>query len=451
MRRSVRLLVLLAAIVVTGVVAWRSTVNERHRAAIRAEAATSDTTAADTLNGLADLRASLHAYVAPGQNQELWSSRAATLLKSIRTSILDVDAAATIAGHPLAAQTIDDLDRLTSSELRARAAVQAGQPRLAGDIIFTDARDRIDAITAQVAAARKTMARAASSADVGITNAQSLLAGALLAIWLVTAVLLVPLPPQKPQAPAHRMERGRVDPLDLSLQEPSGEQPVRAEEIPPLEVSRSAEARSEGGVPSDGPALSSLASLCSDLGRVSNVGDLDALMKRGADLLGASGLVVWVASRDGMHLDPAAIHGYGAAAIASIPLSEENITVSAFTTAAATRAAAGQGRAAVAVPLASASGTVGVLAAEMTRERDLDIVTALATVMAAQIATLFQPPAPTTDQRGEASDLAGGASAATGEVIDGADVASDGSGVMGEASDGTGEAGSEHTPRRAQA
>jgi len=46
---------------------------------------------------------------------------------------------------------------------------------------------------------------------------------------------------------------------------------------------------------------------------------------------------------------------------------------------------------------------VGVLAAEMTRERDLDTVTALATVMAAQIATLFQPAASPADETGEAS------------------------------------------------
>ena len=66
-RRSVRLLVLLAAIALTGVAGWRATVNEQRRAALRSEAASSDTQAAETLDALADLRASLYAYVAPGQ------------------------------------------------------------------------------------------------------------------------------------------------------------------------------------------------------------------------------------------------------------------------------------------------------------------------------------------------------------------------------------------------
>lgn len=393
MRRSARLSVLIAAIVVTGIIVWRASANEQRRAGVRDAAEVSDTMAAGTLDSLADLRASLYAYVAPGQGLEFWSDRAAGLLQGVRTSILDIDAAATIAGHPLAAQTIDDLDRLTSAELRARDAVANGQARFAGDIIFTDIRDRLDSVSAQVAGARRTMARVASSADVGITNEQSLLAGAAIAVWLFTAILLVPAPPVRAQHATRPVERRRPDALDLSLQAaaagPEATEGTAADPVVP-----SAVVEPEAGGAAGLPALQSLASLCSDLGRVTDGAELDRLVSRGAELLGAAGLVVWVSDAEGTHLSPAAAHGYGAEALArigTIPLSEENLTVSAFTRAAATKTAAGEARPAVAVPLLSSSGPVGVIAAEVSPGQDLDTVTALATVMAAQMATLFQP------------------------------------------------------------
>ena len=154
------------------------------------------------------------------------------------------------------------------------------------------------------------------------------------------------------------------------------------------------------------PTLDALARLCSDLGRVSEASELDGLMKRGADLLGATGLVVWVATPDGEHLTPAVAYGYGAAAlerIGNIPLSGENVTVSAFKNAAAAKTSPQDGRPAVAVPILAPAGPVGVVAAEVSRERNLDTVTALAMVMAAQMATLFQPPSAPADASVEAS------------------------------------------------
>jgi hypothetical protein len=406
-RRSVRLLVLLAAIALTGIAGWRATVNEQHRAALRSEAAASDIKAAETLDALADLRASLYAYVAPGQGYEFWSARAEGLLTSIRSGILELDARATIAGHPLAAQTIDDLDRLTGAELRAREAVKAGQPRFAGDIIFTDMRDRMDGITAQVAGARRTLARTASSADVGITNEQSLLAGAVLAIWLMTGILLMPLPPTRAQAPARPAGLRKPEPLDLSLHESPAVESERVAELVAPSAEPAAAVAVPAAVASAPPTLDALARLCSDLGRVSEAAELEGLMKRGADLLGATGLVVWAATPDGEHLTPAIAYGYGAAAlgrIGNIPLSDENVTVSAFRNGAAARTSPQDGRPAVAVPILAPAGPVGVVAAEVSRERNLDTVTALAMVMAAQMATLFQPPAAPADASGETAD-----------------------------------------------
>lgn len=418
-RRPVRLLVLLVAIVVTAGAAWRMTTNERHRASVRAEAQATDVAAARITDGLAELRAALHAYVAPGQGDEFWPRRAATLLSDTRAGILDVDAPATVAGHPLAAQTIDQLDRLVALETRAREAVEAGQPVLAGDLIFTDARDHIAEIGQQVSAARQTMARVASSRDVGITNEQSLLAGAVLATWIFVAMLLVPVPTSSP-VPGRAASVGTAVPgTDLAL---------HAEEAAPDPGAESATIVWTGGEPDASPsspapdvvepasaalalpaALSSLADVCSAMGRVTDVGDLDALLPSSATLLGATGLIVWVAGEGGTSLAPAAACGYDARTlgrIGSIPLTEDNLTVTAFRTGAAARSASGLRPRAVAVPLVSTSGTVGVLAAEVRPDQDMDTVTALATVIAAQMATLFQPPAAPADAVTPAGEMA---------------------------------------------
>ena len=46
----------------------------------------------------AELKATLHAYVAPGQSHDFWTSRATALLDKLRASLIQLDAAATSNG-----------------------------------------------------------------------------------------------------------------------------------------------------------------------------------------------------------------------------------------------------------------------------------------------------------------------------------------------------------------
>ena len=114
-----------------------------------------------------------------------------------------MDTAATAAGYPLTA-AFDNLDKLAAAERRAHAYVRAGQMLAAGDVIFTDARDLVDAVGRELSAARQAMARAGSSREGGMANEQSLLAGALMAAWIVALILLVPVP--RTAAPVARAE-----------------------------------------------------------------------------------------------------------------------------------------------------------------------------------------------------------------------------------------------------
>ena len=76
LRRSVRMFVLLLTVAATAGIVWKATTNEQMRGRGRLASQQMDATAADALYTLADLRSSLHAYVAPGQGHDFWSARA---------------------------------------------------------------------------------------------------------------------------------------------------------------------------------------------------------------------------------------------------------------------------------------------------------------------------------------------------------------------------------------
>ena len=139
--------------------------------------------AADAIFELIDLRSSLHAYVAPGQGEAFWSRRAQDQIASLEARLRDLEPAATAANHPLTAAT-SSLDALSRLEPRIRASVIDAQPLVAGDMIFTEARDLIDQAMRDLSESRQAMARATSAREAGMANEQSLLAGGLPMICL---------------------------------------------------------------------------------------------------------------------------------------------------------------------------------------------------------------------------------------------------------------------------
>ena len=395
LRRAVRIFVLLLTVAVTAGVVWKATTNEQMRGRARLASQQTDATAADALYTLADIRSSLHAYVAPGQGYDFWSARAKSEIDALRARLTEVDPAATAAGYPLEA-AFDNLDKLAATERRAHSYVRSGQMLAAGDVIFTDARDLVDAVGRELSAARQAMARAGSSREGGMANEQSLLAGALMAVWIVALIMMVPVPrPVAPVAPAEEAVVAVPAPApaaaaldNLPLREAPA--PVVVPE-PPAPVVAAAE-------PSTTPLFQDLAALCLELGRVSDAEELNPLLERAADVLDARGVVVWLLAEDRQELVPAVAYGYDPQVLARLgplTLTVDNLTASAFRTAApATSGAVANHEAAVAVPILSPTGPSGVLTAEVHGTGDLDRAVAIASVIAAQLANLF--PSPTT-------------------------------------------------------
>jgi hypothetical protein len=141
-----------------------------------------------------------------------------------------------------------------------------------------------------------------------------------------------------------------------------------------------------------------LASLCTDLARVIDTQELPSLLDRASSLLDARGIILWIADPDGRELNPIVAHGYPAQLVnrlGTIARDAENATAAAFRTSLLQTVDAGaDSTGAIAAPLVTPGGCVGVMAAEVLRnaEREESRLAAAA-IVAAQLATLVGPPA----------------------------------------------------------
>jgi hypothetical protein len=142
--------------------------------------------------------------------------------------------------------------------------------------------------------------------------------------------------------------------------------------------------------------LSEAADLCVDLARLLDGRDMPALFERAADVLDAKGLVLWVADADGAQLRPSLTHGYSEKVLAkmhALPLDGDNATALAFRSlrAQVVGASSPTGAGALAVPLVTASGCVGVLSAEVKKPRPGADTLSVAQMIAAQFSALVAP------------------------------------------------------------
>jgi hypothetical protein len=123
--------------------------------------------------------------------------------------------------------------------------------------------------------------------------------------------------------------------------------------------------------------------------RLSDQKSLQTLLEHAADVLGASGVIVWMSA--GEELVAAAAHGYEAAVLRRIPSiaqDADNATAVAWRTGQpGTVPEDAGGHGAIVAPIVSANGCIGVFAAEVRggRERDADTCI-VATMLASQLA-----------------------------------------------------------------
>lgn len=388
LRRSVRFGLILAGVLLTAGLGYRAVADEAALGREHRERATHDQAAAQALESLLDLRATLHAYVAPGQGLPFWAARGEEAGSAVRQHVVALDAAVAPLGGSLT-DALDGLDQLEAAERRARDYVRRGDPLLGADVIFTEVRDLMAAGLEQVRSARVTLAASHDTRIAALRREQALLAGAAIGVWLLIALALAP--PAKAAAVKDPAEWRQE--LAETIKKPLPA--VAAADAPAAPAAPVAPpAPAHEGVPLD--LVLTAGEICADMSTLTDIGALAGALDRAAAVLDAGGVIVWLAANDGSTLSPVASHGFDqklVARIGRIQRDSANLTAAAFRdNVARVSAATATAPAALAVALCGPSGPVGVLSAELKPGVPADERrVALATIFAAQLSTLAAP------------------------------------------------------------
>lgn len=349
-----------------------------------------------------ELRAAQQAYVAAGQGEPFWIGKVSAVLSDLKASIASLQAQATAPqAHTALDQALAALDDFEQIDNRAREYARSDQRLLASDLIFSDGLELTGAAAASLDEARFAE-RAVHGATTGRHRRDAVVAGGA---WAAFAFLLLaslvpvgrakPAAAATPAAAAAPPER-RVEPLDLALALDRDEQ----------KWGTAPAAQSKTATPS--LDLDGVAAVCSALARVADIRALPTVLERTAAVLNASGIVLWIADPDGRELTPIVSHGYSpqlVTRLGTIPREAQNVTASAFRTGLVqTVDADAVSSGAIAAPLVTPGGVVGVMAAEVRENGEKDASKlAAATIVAAQLATLVGPPSSRMPARSEAA------------------------------------------------
>jgi hypothetical protein len=384
-RRSVRIACLVIGLLATAGVGYRILHDEDALNRERQAEAAALAGVAQTSELLLDVRASLHAYVAPGQGLPFWGKRAQETIDRLRQSLIDLDQMVPASSGSLG-ESVAGVEQLAAAESRARTYVSRDEMQLAGDVIFTEVRDILAAATTQVQSVRSGLTREHDRRAAAIRQEQVMLAGAVIVIWIAIALFLIPTEPKPavkdPGQWRSELKESLKKPIPVA---PAPETPKALEAPPPVIVP---------GIEIN--ALREVSEICNDLSALSDPGALEGALARVSTILDATGLIVWIASNDNSTLSPVATQGFDpklVARIGKIARDSSNLTAAAFReNLAKTSAATPTAPAALAVPMRSPSGAAGVLSVELKAGQSVDdMKVALAGIVASQLATLAMP------------------------------------------------------------
>ena len=385
---------------------------------------------------LSDVRGAQAGYVATGQDPAVWMAKVTDLFAQMGAGITRLRQATLNAD----ARTRYDQAAIALSDqiaLDAKARDHARSDRLiASDLIFETAVENQKRLSEELDAARILDTEASQARVNRLTRLRFGMNAASLGFVTLLAVLFGRVvrrsgPPETAAAagtePARTglQLRPEMKPdleADLPLLQPRSDQKspaVAGAGHPDPKVRPTARASAPARetlplrpppappsmpiLPPPAPAsLTEIAELCVDLGRVIDSRDVPSLVERAATVLQAKGMVLWVADTAGTILRPSIIHGYPEKVLARLgplQIDGDNVTSLAFRSMRPqTMSSAAPGSpAALAVPLLTASGCVGVLAAEVKQEKPASELMPVARIIAAQFAALI---APTEDAQG---------------------------------------------------
>jgi len=340
----------------------------------------------------AELQVAQSGYGASGTAGATALARASSLAGQIETTLSRLAGTSTIA----AAQAQFDAATgafadLMNVDKRARDEVRTDQRLVATDLLSLDGAAAAQRLDAAISPLRETEAQAAAERITRLSQLRFGMNTVVLGFVLIVAFRAVRsasrIPVSEPVSTA-QMFRELPPPVKPAVTTAPGTATRVTAPLPPVN-------------------LPSAAELCVDLARVLDGRDVPALLERTAGVLDAKGVILWVANSDGASLRPSVAFGYPEKILmrlGALPIDADNVTSLAFRSvqpqSIAATAAGAPG--ALAVPLVSTTGCVGVLAAEIRSSRPPAEVIAIARIIAAQFATLLGPDAAAAPHAAEA-------------------------------------------------
>jgi GAF domain len=376
--RVVRVILFLVAMAAVGAAGYSIFDLDRRAAAEQTVQQSVRDQAKTILTSIFEVTAGQRSYVAAGQGNQFWTAQVTKLLVGMDTGVRDLRS--TVRSEA-AASAVDSaavaLENLRKLDARAQEYVSQDQQVLASDLIFSDGLEMTGTAAAQIETALIQDLQAGDQTVRTLRRQQAAVAAGAGGFLLVVTLLLVPIPGRRSSTP----DRERREPPAAELApKRSGDARARHESDPDADINV--------------PGLAATARLCTEFGRVMETREVPPLLARAADILDAAGLVVWLSDRAGVELRPVLSHGYSDKVVAqmrSIPRNAQNAAALAFRSA-QLRVVAGTDvtSGAVVAPLITPTGCVGVLAAELRHgSEQRDATCALATILAAQVATLM--------------------------------------------------------------
>ena len=379
-KRSIGLLLSLILVIALGTIIQDFRF-DGYVSAERAAAQAADRDLALITQAVAELRATQAGYFTTTQVPAAGVARSTDLFDRMSRAV----DARRVAAPSVDARTKYDaigksLSTLAALDGRARSLLTQEDRLQASDLIYVESQAALDGLAAELGGARTLEEAAAadrlrrlSIIRLAVTGLALLLIS-LIALYFGRALIAAGQPPPASMAQMLR---------DLPP-------PVKQQAPPPAPVAHPTP------IAKSPVSLIAAAELCGDLARVLDGSDVPALLERTAGLLDAKGLVLWAADTGGAMLRPSMSFGYPEKIVSRLrPLQVDgdNVTALAFRSMQpqSLPGATASEAAALAVPLVTGGGCVGVLAAEVRQSRPHPDLIQIARIVAAQFSTLVAP------------------------------------------------------------
>jgi hypothetical protein len=365
---------------------------------------------------IGELRGAQAGMVGFGQDPGFWVPKIAALVQDTTARLNAIDAGALV---PEAAQdrtaALDALTAFGRTTDRVRDRLASEQPLTASSLAFGQAAEQLSTASGALANVAPTQSAAVEQLFDGLRVREVYALGGAAGFTLLVLLLLLP------RAGAPRNATSDLPPptvgLGLSLNAPGATEvdalgrtgfdldiprtsaapadplPESPHE-PEVEIVGDLQRESQLRLNSDAQVdLAETARLCGDLARMTDARELPAFLGRAAELLDASGIVLWIAESGAETLRPAASHGYSEHTMAKMkpmPVAAENAVAVAFRSGRTEIVRGTRDRnGAIVAPINAAGGCTGAMAAELRHGAESSpAVQAVAAIICAQLASL---------------------------------------------------------------